>query len=198
MYALGLEPGTAMRTWVDKGKLPVPDDDLAADMYDLATSVMKQNNYAQYEISNWAKPGYDCQHNLQYWRNLPYLGFGPGAHGFTGGVRYSTVLSPLKYVEVMNKDRQPHGFPFSPATSEARWVTVIDEMSETLMMSLRLTREGVQRDVFRKRFGIDVMDLHGPMLTRRAADGLLEIQPDLVRLTERGRLLSNVIFRELV
>jgi coproporphyrinogen III oxidase-like Fe-S oxidoreductase len=66
------------------------------------------------------------------------------------------------------------------------------------MMSLRLTREGVQRDVFRKRFGIDVMEIHGSTLKRYADEGLVDIQPDMIRLTERGRLLSNVVFRELI
>ena len=73
MYALGLETGTAMARWVDRGWLPAPDDDLAADMYELADDLTHAAGLIQYEISNWAKPGAACRHNLQYWRNLPYL-----------------------------------------------------------------------------------------------------------------------------
>jgi len=123
MYALGLESGTAMHTWVHNGHLPAPDDDLAADMYDLATTTMKQNHYEQYEISNWSKSGYNCQHNMQYWRNLPYLGFGPGAHGFAGGVRYSTILSPQRYMTEIGAHRRKYDFPHSPATDEASHIT---------------------------------------------------------------------------
>src|SRR6266536_1150153 len=74
LYALGLEDGTPLKTWVETGKFPAPDDDLAADMYDLATDILGRAGLAQYEISNWAKLGLECRHNLQYWRNLPYPG----------------------------------------------------------------------------------------------------------------------------
>lgn len=198
MYALGLEPGTAMDAWVQGGQLPSPDEDLVADMYELATNIMKENCFEQYEISNWSKPGFQCRHNLQYWRNLPYLGFGPGAHGFAGGVRYSTILSPRQYVKVVVEQPGPFVFPQSAATLEASRLTREEEIAETLMMSLRLTEEGVQRRLFQERFGTDIMDLHGPIFRRFVTNGLVEVQSDRIRLTERGRLLSNVVFRELI
>ncbi len=85
LYALGLEDGTPLKEWVEAGRVPTPDDDLAADMYDLATQMLDSAGYHQYEISNWSKTDRECQHNLQYWRNLPYVGLGPGAHGYAGG-----------------------------------------------------------------------------------------------------------------
>ena len=93
LYALSLEAGTPLRAGVETGHVPAPDDDLAADMYELASEMLGAAGYEQYEISNWARPGFQSRHNLQYWLNEPYLGFGPGAHGFAGGVRYSNVLS---------------------------------------------------------------------------------------------------------
>jgi oxygen-independent coproporphyrinogen-3 oxidase len=198
LYALGLEEGTPMRAWVDRGRLPAPDDDLAADMYELATDVLGRAGYAQYEISNWSRPGYECRHNLQYWVNEPYIGVGPGAHGFAGGVRYSTVLSPQRYVKALQAAPAPAVFPRTPATEEAVVLDQASEIAETLIMSLRLTQHGVPRADFRRRFGVDLLDLHGPVLERFVRQGLLEVDAERVRITERGRLLSNVVFRELV
>lgn len=198
MYALGLEDGTPMLRWVENGRVPHPDDDLAADMYEHATQTLAAQGYEQYEISNWSKPGYHCRHNLQYWRNLPYLGLGPGAHGYAGGVRYDTILSPQRYIKAMQAPTQALEFPRTPATNEAIKVDWQNAVAETLIMHLRLTQEGVPRATFEKRFGIDLVELHREPLTRFAAHGLLEITPEMVRLTAQGRLLSNTIFRELV
>lgn len=198
LYALGLEDGTPMKRWVTTGRLPAPDDDLAADMYELATDVLGAAGYEQYEISNWSKPGYACRHNLQYWRNLPYPGVGPGAHGFAGGVRYSTILSPQKYIQVMQAADQHYDYPRTPATDQAVVVDRQTEIIETLLMGLRLTGEGIRRAVFRQRFGEDVLDLYGDLIEKYTAYKLLHVDDDAVRLTRRGRLLSNSIFRELV
>lgn len=198
LYALGLEDDTPMQFWVQSGRLPTPDDDLAADMYDLATSMLEEAGYEQYEISNWSKPGYACGHNLQYWRNLPYPGLGPGAHGYAGGVRYSTVLSPQRYIGAMAEANGDFAFPLTPATDQ---VTVIDqkaEISETLIMGLRLTKEGINRDVFKSRFGVDLVDRFPSVIERFAQYGLLEVGETRIRLTKQGRLLSNMIFREFV
>ena len=198
LYALGLEEGTPMHAWVDRGRLPAPDDDLAADMYELASDILGGAGYVQYEISNWAKPGYECRHNLQYWVNEPYIGVGPGAHGFAGGVRYSTLLSPQRYVKALQAAPAPADFPRTPATDQAVVLDQAAEIAETLIMTLRLTRRGVSRANFAHRFGVDLLDLHGPIIDRFARQGLLEVNAERVRITERGRLLSNMVFRELV
>ena len=199
LYALGLEEGTPMRDWVMQGRLPAPDEDLAADMYDLATDVLADEGFEQYEISNWAKPGHACRHNLQYWRNLPYLGLGPGAHGYAGGVRYWTILSPQRYIRVLqDADEQGYDYPRTPATDEAVVVDQANEISETLIMGLRLTDEGIRWQQFQERFGTDLRALHGPTIDRFVTHHLLETDAEHVRLTRQGRLLSNLVFRELV
>jgi putative oxygen-independent coproporphyrinogen III oxidase len=198
LYALGLEDGTAMKAWVERGHLPAPDDDLSADMYDLATEVLAEAGYAQYEISNWSKPGYESRHNLQYWRNWDYLGLGPGAHGYAAGVRYWTILSPQKYIQALRHVTGDYEYPRTPALDQANVVDWKNEVAETLIMGLRLTQEGISRPEFARRFGVDLVELHRPILTRYAEHGLLEIEPEKVRLTQEGRLLSNMIFRELV
>ncbi len=198
LYALGLEEGTPMAAWVDRGRLPTPDDDLAADMYERATDMLGAAGYVQYEISNWAKPGYECRHNLQYWTNDPYIGVGPGAHGFAGGVRYSTLLSPQRYIKSLLGEPEPYAFPRTAATDQAVVLDQEAEIAETLIMSLRLTERGVPRAEFAQRFGIDLVDLHRTVIEKYTAQGLLEVDPQRVRITERGRLLCNLVFRELV
>ncbi len=198
LYALGLEDGTPLKTWVETGKYPAPDDDLAADMYDLATEMLGGAGLEQYEISNWAKAGLECRHNLQYWRNLPYPGVGPGAHGYADGVRYSTILSPQRYIKLMNEANLVYEYPRTPVTDQASVVDRDSEIAETLIMGLRLTQEGIRRDAFRERFGEDLLDVHPETITRYEKHGLLYVDEDVVRITQRGRLLSNMIFRDLV
>ena len=200
LYALGLEDGTSMQVWVERGKLPAPDDDLAADMYELATDMLGAAGYGQYEISNWAQPGRECRHNLQYWYNEPYLGLGPGAHGFAGGVRYSVILSPQRYIKALTEaaTSPSGGWPRTPALAEAAVLERDDEIAETLIMWLRLTREGVGRARFAQRFGVDLVDLHRAIIERFRLQGLIEVDDERVRLTPAGRLLSNIIFREFV
>lgn len=199
LYALGIEDGTPMKAWVERGRLTALDDDLTADMYELATDMLAEAGYAQYEISNWAKPGRECRHNLQYWRNWQYLAFGPGAHGFAAGVRYSVMPSPQRYIAaVMSPPSARLAYPRSPAVDQAVEVTKDEEMAETLIMSLRLLREGLSLSGFRSRFGVDLLALHGDHLKRAEASGLVRAADDRIWLTRAGRLLSNQVFREFV
>lgn len=199
LYALGLEDGTPMRDWVAQGRLPAPDDDLTADMYELATDLLATEGFEQYEISNWAKPGYASRHNIQYWRNEEYIGLGPGAHGYAGGYRYWTILPPQKYIQLMQgSDLHDYEYPRTPATDEAVLVDRPNEISETLIMGLRLLKNGIEWQSFQERFGEDLRDIHGPVIDRFVGHHLLETNANGVRLTRQGRLLSNAIFRELV
>lgn len=199
LYGLVLEENTPMLAWVEGGRVPEPDDDLAAEMYEVAGDMMQAAGYGQYEISNWAKPGYECRHNLQYWWNHPYVGLGPGAHGYANGVRYATLLSPQRYIKSLrDASLDGHDYPHTPAVQDVDPVTRDGEITDTLLMGLRLTGSGINRHEFQQRFGEDVMDARGEILARHAATGLLEVSPERVRLTTEGRLLSNLIFRDLV
>jgi oxygen-independent coproporphyrinogen-3 oxidase len=198
LYALGLEDGTSLKAWVESGRLPRPNDDLAADMYDLATAMLNAADYEQYEISNWSRIGRECRHNLQYWRNLPYPGVGPGAHGYAGGIRYSTILSPQRYIKALAESTASFVFPHTPATDSAAVVERESEIVETLIMGLRLTKEGISRKVFHDRFGIDLLDLHGKIIQRYEQLGLVYVDESIVRITQEGRLLSSALFREFV
>ncbi|KAF0108877.1 MAG: oxygen-independent coproporphyrinogen III oxidase [Anaerolineaceae bacterium] len=214
LYALTVEHGTPFGRWAARGLLPVPDADAAAEMYEWAGDFLSASGYEQYEISNWAKPGFQCEHNLQTWRNQPYLGFGAGAHGYAAGVRYSNVLRIKTYIErLTNPESRTVNieFPFSPATVNRLPSTVRSEMQETMMLGLRLTSEGVSAADFAARFGVPVTDVFGKEIDELLGLGLLEwvLPPSpafgrgaggegIIRLTKRARLLGNQVFIRFV
>ncbi len=242
-YALTLEHGTPFGRWASKGLLPLPDPDLAAEMYEWASEIFETHGYLQYEISNWAKhvegqkskvehvtfdlrpstPSFACRHNLQYWRSLPYLAFGAGAHGYAHGYRYSNVLRIKTYIERLSNHhastlgdsisngQSPNSlvsnldFPLSPATVNQHKQSLLDDMSEFMMTGLRLTREGISFDEFEKRFGKHLLDVYGKEIEELSKLGLVEESPPLllgeglgVRLTHRARLLGNQVFMRFV
>ncbi len=208
-YALTLEHGTPFGRWARKGLLPLPDPDLAAEMYEWLDKYLPINGYAQYEISNWAKTNTDsghhasfqCQHNLQYWRNLPYLGLGAGAHGYANGIRYSNVLRIKTYIErLKTTDGSPTAdhWPLSPAAVNHHRNTPREDMDETMMTGLRLTAEGISAQTFRERFGRELTHIYGGKIAHLTQLGLLEWSENRLRLTRRGRLLGNQVFIQFI
>jgi oxygen-independent coproporphyrinogen-3 oxidase len=194
MYALGLEAGTPMAKWVDRGWLPAPDDDLAADMYDLADMLACQAGLEQYEISNWAKAGFACRHNLQYWRNAPYLGVGAGAHGYAAGIRYENVRPIQCYIDLAMQQNAPLPFPFTPTVECHERIDDAGAMAEHMMTGLRLVEEGVSVEGFRERFGVPIREVYGEQIDWLTGYDLLRQDGDRLRLTARARLLSNQVF----
>jgi oxygen-independent coproporphyrinogen III oxidase len=205
LYALTLEHGTPMLQWAQKGLIPWPDPDLAADMYEWALARLASAGYEQYEISNWARRSKSgelraCLHNLQYWRSLPYLGFGAGAHGYAAGVRTANVLGPAAYIQRMMAGESMK-FPRTPATVGATQTAPEMAMGEMMMMGLRLTEEGVADDEFVRRFGMSLQEAYEPQITRVIKLGLLEWvgeKQNRLRLTQAGRLLGNQVFVEFI
>lgn len=215
-YALTLEHGTPFGRWSARGLLPIPDPDRAAEMYEWASDAFGNAGFVQYEISNWAKPGYECKHNLQYWRGLPYLAFGAGAHGYASGIRYSNVLRIRTYIDRFDGLRAANlPFPLSPASVNHHKQTPRDDMSEFMMTGLRLTREGISSAEFEKRFGQGLNDIFGKEIVELVRLGLLEQKESplpakhprggqgegsevRIGLTKRGRLLGNQVFMRFV
>jgi oxygen-independent coproporphyrinogen III oxidase len=201
LYALTLEHGTPFGRWSARGLMPLPDPDLAADMYEWAGETLEAAGFQQYEISNWAKPDRECQHNLQYWRGLPYLATGAGAHGYVNGYRYSNVLRIKTYIERFapyQRQSTNYQFPLTPATVNQHCQSTRDDMSEYMMTGLRLTREGVSAGTFRDRFNQEINDVFGAEIDDLVRLGLLEWQAENLSLTRRGRLLGNQAFVRFV
>jgi oxygen-independent coproporphyrinogen III oxidase len=224
-YALTLEHGTPFGRWASKGLLPLPNPDLAAEMYEWLSDTLEVNGYIQYEISNWAKvkteggkqkdvsassftlppSSFQCRHNLQYWRGLPYLAFGAGAHGYANGYRYSNVLRIKTYIDrltnypITNYQSTNYPFPLTPVTVNHHQQTLEDDMSEFMMTGLRLTQEGVSEDEFQARFGQPMLEVYGKEITELVNLGLIERCTDQrIRITKRGRLLGNQVFMRFV
>ncbi|HEY5269082.1 MAG TPA: radical SAM family heme chaperone HemW [Anaerolineales bacterium] len=200
LYALTVEHGTPFGRWAQRGLLSVPDPDAAADMYEWAGRALEAAGFEQYEISNWAKPGRQCRHNLQYWRGQPYLGFGAGAHGCSSGLRISNSLRIKTYIEHLHPDHLiPNTpFPLSPATVNQTKISKRVEMQETMLTGLRLTCEGVSAEDFADRFGVQMWDVFGREIDDLIGLLLLEWSGPVLRLTKRGRLLGNQVFMRFV
>ncbi len=157
----------------------------------------------------FSAPAFACRHNLQYWRGLPYLGLGAGAHGYANGQRYSNVLRIKTYIERLSQpnESQRGAFPFSPAAVNQHRQSAQDDMAEFMITGLRLTGEGVDRRTFRQRFGRELDSVYGAEIEDLKHKGLLEAvkseysapeAPEVVRLTKRGRLLGNQVFLRFV
>jgi len=198
-YALTLEHGTPFGRWSARGLMPSQDPDLAADMYEWASEELGSHGYSQYEISNWAQPGKECRHNLQYWRGLPYLAFGAGAHGYANGYRYSNVLRIKTYIDRLADSASTSlPFPLSPVTVNQHRQTAAEDQGEFMMTGLRLTRTGVSAAEFESRFGTSLPAAYGIQIDSLVSKGLLEWSSGRLRLTRHGRLLGNRVFVEFL
>jgi oxygen-independent coproporphyrinogen-3 oxidase len=188
-----------------------PDADLAADMYEYASEVLSSLGFKQYEISNWAHFNQNGQilasrHNLQYWRNLPYLGCGAGGHGYAAGFRTENEKNPREYIKSLSASsvatkQEVIKFPLTPATKTSTMITREREMKETMLMGLRLVEEGVSKAMFEERFGEDLEIIFQSEIDQLIGAGLLAWDDqgvERLRLTERGYLLGNQVFMQFV
>ena len=204
LYSLQIEEGTPLAVDVKKGKYPIPDDDLAADMYEEAQRRLATNGFLQYEISNWSKPGMESQHNVIYWLNEPYLGVGAGAHSWLNGQRFSNLKSPPRYMTAVRKNYQKirqdpiatMRTPFGPVEQVDATTPAID-IGETMMMGMRLNA-GVSHKRFERRFGAPLNIIFSRELDRLVSLNLIEITDEGVQLSDKGRLLGNEVFAEFI
>ncbi|MYC35533.1 MAG: radical SAM family heme chaperone HemW [Chloroflexi bacterium] len=203
LYALTLEEGTPMRVWADQGKIPEPDPDVAADMYALARRALAESGYRHYEISNWAQPGRESQHNLIYWRNEPYLGVGPGAHSRLGEYRFWTVLSPRDYSSRASQWRQSPAARW-PAFGEAQlreartvegweYIDADTACAETMFLGLRLLG-GLPLPQASATAGHDLAARYHAEIEELITLGLLRREGDTIRLDESAYLIANQVF----
>lgn len=184
LYALQIEEGTPLARQVSGGKLSAPDPDLAADMFEAADARLGAAGYDHYEISNWARPGFQSKHNLTYWLNEPYLGFGAGAHSSWNGERYENVKVPGDYIARLNRGES--------VVASRELISSAMAMAETMMLGLRLSA-GVDRTQFERRFGADPLEVYPAPIAQLEEWGLLLVGSTHISLTPRGRLVSNQI-----
>jgi oxygen-independent coproporphyrinogen-3 oxidase len=186
LYLLEIHEGTPLAEQVRSHRQPQPDEDLAAQMYEMMCERLAEAGYEQYEISNFSKPGFESRHNSKYWLLEPVYGFGVSAHSFDGDQRYSNERDTAKYVEriedvgVAEVDRERN-----------------DAASEYVFLGLRMNK-GVDLDDYRERFGASLEQDHRSDIDELSSLGLVEMTENNLRLTPKGMLYSNEVFQRFI
>jgi len=188
IYSLKVEENTLFHTLYHKNQLPLPDEDEELDMFLLIMGRLKQAGYEQYEISNFAKPGFESRHNSMYWLNRSYYGLGAGAHGYMYGKRHVNIKGVQPYIEATRR-----GLP----TLEQYEISESEAMEDFMMVGLRLLR-GVKRSDFSRQFGREMESVFGQVLRKLIERKLLEQTAEGYRLSEQGVLLGNEVFADFL
>ena len=186
LYLLEIHEGTPLAEQVRSGRQPTPDDDLAAAMYEMMLDKLAAAGYEQYEISNFARPGFKSRHNTKYWRLDPVFGFGVSAHSFDGRERYANERDTVKYVELIENN-----------ISAEVIREEIDLKSEFIFLGLRL-ENGIDLADYKLQFKNDLLEKFSGELANLTETGLVEINDDQLRLTRKGKLFSNEVFSVFV
>jgi len=189
VYGLTVEDGTPFALLEEEGKLTLPDEDESACMYEKAAELLSASGYEQYEIANFARPGFRSRHNSGYWERRPYLGFGAGAHSYLRlpgpGVRFSNAERTEEYLRLLSRGSLP--------TQESRSLSSDEAMAESLFLGLRLV-EGVSLARFQEEFSVSFQEAFGPVCADLFTAGHLEIRDGFLRLAAKARILSNQVF----
>lgn len=205
-YALMVEEGTP---FYDRYKFDVikqksgmeteflPNEDEEYQQYKMTQQVLHEHGYTQYEISNYARPGYECEHNISYWIRKPYLGLGLGAASLLGNVRAGNVRGIDEYIKRSELLPTYDGENLSPFWEGVQWLSRFEEMEEFMFLGLRMNR-GVTREDFRRCFGCNVEGIYGPQIKKLKEEGLLQMEEGRIFLTERGMDLSNYALAEFI
>lgn len=189
-YLLEVHEGTPIAEQIRHGRLPQPDDDVAAEMYRLMLDRACVEGYEHYEISNLSLHGFESRHNSKYWLGHPTYGFGCSAHSFDGaGRRWSNERDALRYTELIERGSTP--------VVENLELSRRDVEAEAIFLGLRLL-SGINLRDHQSRFGVDLREERASDLTRLAEAGLIELTGDLLKLTRTGALLSNEVFATFV
>ena len=190
-YALKLEEGTPMYRAHERGEISLPDEETEREMYHLIENVLKEHGYIQYEISNFAKPNKSSKHNLVYWENKAYLGLGIASHSKVGLIRFNNYSNFPNYLEALNQNIKP---------VEAEMPIEQDEdLFETIMLGLRLNK-GISIEAINAKYAIDFLEKYKKEIKKLKSQSLIlhDTKSKIIRLTARGRDLSNQAFLEFM
>ena len=205
-YSLSVEKGTKLSDMVESKMIPEPDEELDRQMYHYAVDYLRGMGYNQYEISNFALPGYECRHNLKYWTCGEYIGFGAGAHSYLQGTRFSNETSVTDYIAKINE------FGSAVVTSLSEKIGRDEQMKEYIILRLRLTA-GFNVSGFEEEFGAGFFEIYGETVKKLEQNGLLEVRKTAnseceqdsgwqsnynIRLTKKGMDFANIVFMEFI
>lgn len=188
-YSLKLEEGTRMYDMYRSKIITLPDEDTDREMYYHAIDILNKFCYEQYEISNFAKPGFQCRHNIIYWHNEEYIGVGAGSHSKVGSRRYWNEGDIGKYIRIIEEGEFP--------VEGEELISKEEEMWETMFLALRLN-EGLNIKAFEEKYNIDFSIKYGGRISKLQSMDLIYIEDNRLKLTGKGRDLSNSVFVELM
>ncbi|MFC3039111.1 radical SAM family heme chaperone HemW [Virgibacillus xinjiangensis] len=188
-YALQVEPKTVFYQRRKKGQLTLPAEEEEVRMYQLLRKTMQKHGKQQYEISNFAQPGYESKHNLTYWKNEHYFGFGAGAHGYLPGERTANLGALPAYIKQSKQDGNP--------VVQREEIGLRERIEEEMFLGLRKA-DGIDKADFARKFGFPLEELYGQAIKRMANKGLMAETQNGLQLTDDGLLLANRVFEEFM
>ena len=191
IYSLIVEEGTKLEKQLQEKEIELPEEELERIMYWKVKNLLEKQGYIHYEISNFAKSGYESQHNLDCWNQKEYIGFGVAAHSYTDGVRYSNVEKVEEYVQNYEKNRQENNFIFHEKQDKEAM------QKEYMMLGLRKI-QGVSVQEFKNKFIENPIFLYHSELEKLVEEDLLEVDGDYIRLTPKGFDFANLVWEEFV
>ncbi len=185
-YSLIVEEGTRLHEQVEQGLVKLPDEDTEREIYYATNKYLEMAGYGHYEISNYARAGRECRHNIIYWQGGEYAGFGLGAASYIHGVRYSNVRELQSYIANPLQDK-----------CDVTVITPKDAMAEFMYLGLRMI-SGININEFRQRFGRHIDNVYGDVIDKYCRSKHMERNGDNIRLTQSGIDVSNVIFTDFI
>lgn len=188
-YSLILEEGTKFYDMYMNKEFELNDEETDINIYKYTIDTLSKNGYHQYEISNYAKEGYECKHNIVYWKCEKYLGLGPGASGYIENYRYSNICDVEEYNKCLHNNKKP--------IEDKNTLSKKDEMEEFIFMGLRMN-EGINLDRFYEKFGVNFKQKHNNILDKLKNLNLIIEQNNNIMLTQRGKEISNTVFIEFI
>ncbi|WP_244272705.1 radical SAM family heme chaperone HemW [Natronincola peptidivorans] len=188
-YSLIIEEDTLFYSWEAEGRIEKAKEEVELQMYHHAIDYLKKKGYQHYEISNFAKTNYQCKHNIVYWKNKPYIGFGAAAHSYFQDERFNNYPLLDTYIESIKNEEKPVENRISLSFRE--------EISETMFLGLRMI-EGVSIEEFQKRFKLSPFDIYENKLQKLQERKLVTYDKERIRLTKTGNDLANIVFQEML
>ena len=188
LYSLILENHTVFMNRMRRGKLPLPKEDLEAEMFEYIIAELEKAGFEHYEISNFSKPGFESRHNLMYWDNAEYYGIGAGASGYVDGVRYKNHGPIRHYLQAVEAGN---------ARVQEEVLTLKEQMEEEMFLGLR-KKSGVSKKRFEEKFGLSFEDQYGAVVSELTEQGLLVPDKDIVRMTKQGLFLGDTVAEKFI
>ncbi|WP_314579203.1 radical SAM family heme chaperone HemW [uncultured Streptococcus sp.] len=188
LYSLILENHTVFMNRMRRGKLPLPKEDLEAEMFEYIIAELEKAGFEHYEISNFSKPGFESRHNLMYWDNAEYYGIGAGASGYVDGVRYKNHGPIRHYMQAVEAGN---------TRVQEEVLTLKEKMEEEMFLGLR-KKSGVSKKRFEEKFGLSFEDQYGAVVAKLTEQGLLVPDRDIVRMTKQGLFLGDTVAEKFI